>query len=943
MSTLARTRLRLAADAASFDAPLDVLRRATPQFWRGNDVQWEIALFFNGALLDVSNLASLTLEVRPLGANGHAPDPSFVPLMGATITSFDNTTTLDNWNAGTNQQALVVFTAAQSNITAGAAWLSIFAITNDSPGRVITFCAGPVRVLEDGAGLATTPTPTADTFYTAAESDARFAPVGAGAGATASTSNPLMDGAAAPGTATTYTRADHVHPSDTSRAPLTSPALTGTPTAPTVGSASDSTTKLATTAFVQAAIAAGGGGTWGSITGTLSSQTDLNTALNSKAALVGAAFTGAVSITRAFSETGPASIDGLILANSNAAFSGGSIAPSPQLHFKGYGWNGASTAIEYFIYVSPGGAGSPPSLFSSSCLQIDVSTGGGLGLHAVSLSTTGDLTLAGGITALAATFTGAVSVTGQIAATNSTGAHLFINSVPHGTAGTVDNYNCITMRAVDSDRDSAFRCLDDYNTEVGAGGHGNSTNGGPWQSYMFFASSNSYSESTGLPTTTLPGGIGLILEGNYSGNQTYYRRMEINGDGSVNFCLPNFYNVGGGKSSTSAYGSSIPQFSLPAPLAASYTIATLYNYGTDANSFGEYAVTTNDGTNGGLAVYNSTYSYHAYPAAGLGVVCGGAGGIALIANNASGIIKFLTGGDQNANEAMRIDASGNIIIAGANPSTFTRSAVTGGFPAGAANELLLQNNLSGANVLAVQNLNSSGYSAYTARTADGHEVFAMGTGNGATTSIFQGTNYLQSWSGVSGVGNPPRLIFTMDGDYGPNGTGFRFYQRQSFETNGEINFWKQIGYVNGTEQMPSLIIDGEGTGTQFVKVYQDANSDTVEWWKDSTPSHALAIGLNLPGSGVLGNDMVFSTYNGSAWSERLRILNSSGSAVFSGTARLANYTVSSLPSASTEGAGATAFVTDASTTATLGLGTTVAGGGSNKVPVYSDGTNWIIG
>lgn len=35
-------------------------------------------------------------------------------------------------------------------------------------------------------------------------------------------------------------------------------------------------------------------------------------------------------------------------------------------------------------------------------------------------------------------------------------------------------------------------------------------------------------------------------------------------------------------------------------------------------------------------------------------------------------------------------------------------------------------------------------------------------------------------------------------------------------------------------------------------------------------------------------------------------------------------------------------VTDASTTIALGIGTTVAGGGSNKVPVYCDGTNWVI-
>lgn len=51
-------------------------------------------------------------------------------------------------------------------------------------------------------------------------------------------------------------------------------------------------------------------------------------------------------------------------------------------------------------------------------------------------------------------------------------------------------------------------------------------------------------------------------------------------------------------------------------------------------------------------------------------------------------------------------------------------------------------------------------------------------------------------------------------------------------------------------------------------------------------------------------------------------------------------TVSALPSAASAGAGARAFVTDANATTFL---STVAGGGSNKVPVVSDGTNWLIG
>jgi hypothetical protein len=51
-----------------------------------------------------------------------------------------------------------------------------------------------------------------------------------GGGASPSNTNPIMDGVAAPGTATPYARGDHVHPSDTSRAPIANPVFTGTVT-----------------------------------------------------------------------------------------------------------------------------------------------------------------------------------------------------------------------------------------------------------------------------------------------------------------------------------------------------------------------------------------------------------------------------------------------------------------------------------------------------------------------------------------------------------------------------------------------------------------------------------------------------------------------------------------------------------------------------------------
>lgn len=52
------------------------------------------------------------------------------------------------------------------------------------------------------------------------------------------------------------------------------------------------------------------------------------------------------------------------------------------------------------------------------------------------------------------------------------------------------------------------------------------------------------------------------------------------------------------------------------------------------------------------------------------------------------------------------------------------------------------------------------------------------------------------------------------------------------------------------------------------------------------------------------------------------------------------YAVASLPSAVTSGAGSRGFVSDALAPV---FGSAVVTGGARVVPVYSDGTNWIVG
>jgi hypothetical protein len=70
----------------------------------------------------------------------------------------------------------------------------------------------------------------------------------------ASAAQPLMDGAVSVGTSTKFAREDHRHPTDTSKAPINSPAFTGNPTAPTPSQSSNNTS-IATTAFLGAKFA----------------------------------------------------------------------------------------------------------------------------------------------------------------------------------------------------------------------------------------------------------------------------------------------------------------------------------------------------------------------------------------------------------------------------------------------------------------------------------------------------------------------------------------------------------------------------------------------------------------------------------------------------------------------------------------------------------------
>lgn len=94
------------------------------------------------------------------------------------------------------------------------------------------------------SGTPTAPTATANTNTTQIATTAFVLGQGNSTAVTIA-----MNGTQAAGSSNLYARADHIHPIDTSRAPLASPALTGTPTSPTAA-VDNNTTQIATTAYV---------------------------------------------------------------------------------------------------------------------------------------------------------------------------------------------------------------------------------------------------------------------------------------------------------------------------------------------------------------------------------------------------------------------------------------------------------------------------------------------------------------------------------------------------------------------------------------------------------------------------------------------------------------------------------------------------------------------
>lgn len=157
----------------------------------------------------------------------------------------------------------------------------------------------------------------------------------------------------------------------------------------------------------------------------------------------------------------------------------------------------------------------------------------------------------------------------------------------------------------------------------------------------------------------------------------------------------------------------------------------------------------------------------------------------------------------------------------------------------------------------------------------------------------------------------------------------------SLDASGNATFWRNTIVGSGTSS-PIVRINGGSTIGIGASIEFQAAGSTIGYV--GRASYVSSGGINTSDMAYyahtgLGHNFIVNGGFSSAFS-----VTSAGNITATGTAKLGDFTVATLPSAASN-TGHECNVTDSSVTT---FGATVAGGGSNNVKVRSNGTNWTV-
>ncbi len=156
---LTRSRLRFQADDKNFYSPqpLDLYRGSAPRLYRGVDAEIAVCFFSAGEILDQTQFATAYFELRPYSALDVPPDSSVGAALAVNTTTFTPCTVWE-WEKNEDAHCVFTLTAAQTNLTPGDYWLSLY--VNTTGDFRVNFLAGKFLVEETGTGVTPAPPPS---------------------------------------------------------------------------------------------------------------------------------------------------------------------------------------------------------------------------------------------------------------------------------------------------------------------------------------------------------------------------------------------------------------------------------------------------------------------------------------------------------------------------------------------------------------------------------------------------------------------------------------------------------------------------------------------------------------------------------------------------------------------------------------------------------------